>query len=96
MAEALKVTPVLTAQSQAFVRDLGIHGTFTLTFSLPGVTSNSVVMVSMAELDGGNQPFIGDATMTVHNVAPGHESVRVRGEVDWDSDLPVRISFLVA
>ncbi|MFJ4909018.1 hypothetical protein ACIQCR_19590 [Streptomyces sp. NPDC093249] len=80
-----------------YIYDLGINGVFTLSFSVPGVTPNSVVMVSMCELGGQSRtPFIGDATMTVHNVAPDNGQVHVRGEVDWDSTLSVRMYFLVS
>ncbi|MCX4750495.1 hypothetical protein OG455_34145 [Kitasatospora sp. NBC_01287] len=97
MSEPLQVTPVTAAQTGTYIYDLGIHGVFKLTFTVPGVTSDSVVMVSMTELaNGSNLPFVGDATLTVHNVAPGNGTVQLRGEVDWDSDLSVRVSFLIA
>ncbi|WP_411145558.1 hypothetical protein [Streptomyces sp. x-80] len=96
MSEPIQVVPASAALSGAFFADIGIHGLFTLSFSIPSVTNANVVMVSMTELGGSsNLPFIGDATMTVHNVAPGNGIVQVRGEVDWDSNLSTRVYFLV-
>ena len=95
MNDPLQVTSLSLRPASAFSYDLGIHGTFTLNFSVPGVTPSSVVMVSMTEINANGQPFVGDATVTVHNVAPGNGNVRLRGEVDWDSDLSVRVYFLV-
>ncbi|MFE4589796.1 hypothetical protein [Streptomyces laurentii] len=98
MSEPLRVTPVSESPNQfTYIYNLGINGLFTLAFSVPGVTRDSVVMVSMCELDGQTgAPFIGDATMTVHNVAPDDGQVHVRGEVNWDSALSVRMYFLVS
>lgn len=98
MDEPLQVTPVsVSPKLFAYTHDLGINGVFTLSFSVPRVTPSSVVMVSMCELGGQpGTPFIGDATMTVHNVAPDNNQVHVRGEVNWDSTLSVRIYFLVS
>ena len=96
MNEPFQVKPAtVSPQYATYTYDLGIHGIFTFDFHVPGVTPSSVVMVSMAELSRSS-PFVGDAVMTVHGVAPGNDVVRVKGEVSWDSDLSTRLYFLVA
>jgi len=55
-------------------------------------------MVSICELgvSGGQViPIQGAASMQVHNVVPGNNQVRVRGSIGWDTDLNVRLHFLV-
>ncbi len=79
--------------------DFQHHQGFDSRWNIPGCTSNSVVMVSIAELtvrDGQVVPFQGDASMQVHNVVPEQDAVRVRGLIGWDSDLNTRLSFFVA
>ncbi|MFJ8440704.1 hypothetical protein [Kitasatospora griseola] len=95
MNDPLQVTPLTIRPASAFSYDLEAHGTFTVNFSVPGVTPSSVVMASMTEVNSNGQPFVGDATTTVHNVAPGNGNVRLRGEVGWSSDLSVRVYLLV-
>jgi len=53
-------------------------------------------MVSLTELDSDGNPFIGDATMKVYNVAPGDGVVFIRGEIDWDEDLNIRANIFIA
>jgi hypothetical protein len=62
-----------------------------------GVVPTSVVMVSLTEMGRSNptlplHPIMGDAAMKVYNVVPETNSVFVRGEVDWDTDLEIQIS----
>jgi hypothetical protein len=57
---------------------------------------NSVVMVSLTELDSSGNPILGDATMKVYNVVPKDEVVLIRGEVDWDEDLTIRANIFIA
>ena len=41
-------------------------------------------------------PFVAGATMKVYNVAPQDSGVVVvRGEVDWNTDLNVRVSVII-
>lgn len=68
-----------------------------------GVTNNSIVMASIAELfpnphDGGqiNLPDIGAAHMYVRAVAPQNGRIKVSGYIDFDRELTVRISLFVA
>ncbi|MFB6439047.1 hypothetical protein ACFCVY_20050 [Streptomyces sp. NPDC056411] len=74
------------------------HGIVIQPFTgLTGVTHNHAVMASLTEIHPDGQPFIGNAVMKICNVAP-HDNgvVDVRVEISWDSDLPVRVSFLVS
>ena len=66
-------------------------------FNVPGaLTPQSVVMVSLTELDSSGNPILGDATMKVYNVVPRDGVVLIRGEVDWDSDLTIRANIFIA
>ncbi|MFF8895906.1 hypothetical protein ACF082_00215 [Streptomyces lydicus] len=87
----------LTPSAAGFLAVVHAHGLVTLPFALPGVTRNHAVMVSLTELHPDGQPFIGEAVMKVCNVA-AHDGgwAEVRAEISWDSDLPVRASFLVS
>jgi hypothetical protein len=75
------------------------HRTFNIgrEFHVPGaLTPDSVVMVSLTELDSSGNPILGDATMKVYNVVPKDEVVLIRGEVDWDTDLTIRANIFIA
>jgi hypothetical protein len=74
------------------------HHGFDTRWTIPGCTPSSVVMVSICEVGvfGGQvRPFQGAASMEVHNVVPGTNEVRVRGFIGWETDLNVRLHFLV-
>jgi hypothetical protein len=66
------------------------------------VDFNSIVVASITELtvnpDTGllDLPFIGNAHMWIRNVAPQRGVVFVTGYIDWDRDLDVRLSFIIA
>jgi hypothetical protein len=93
--KVIETTPIQSdarkSQASSFIL---AHRIFTLRFAVPGVNRSTAVAVSLTEVSG-DQPFIGDATMKVYNVAPrdGGE-VDVRGEIDWDTDLLVRVNFI--
>ena len=89
--------------SAGFFGFIRAHRIFTRRFTgLTGVTRGSIVCVSLTEMKRTSPsgpldlPHMGDASMKVYNVAPENGSVFVRGEVDWDSDLDIRVSFLVS
>jgi hypothetical protein len=78
--------------------DFRQHHGFDRRWNIPGCTPSSVVMVSICEIgvSGGQVvPFQGAASMEVHNVVPGNNEVRVRGFIGWETDLNVRLHFLV-
>jgi hypothetical protein len=83
--------------TEAFARVATIrtHGTSVRAFSIPGLTGSSTLSVSITEVDGAGNPFVGDAVMRVDNVAPGNGVVNVRIEVGWGVDLTVRLNFFV-
>ena len=84
-----------------FVFQFADHQGFEKRLDLTGiVTSSSRVFVSISEIGviGGSwTPFMGAASMQVHNVVP-HDNgiVIVRGYIGWDSNINVRLSVLVA
>jgi hypothetical protein len=63
------------------------------------VNADSVVVASITEVGifGGQiVPFQGAASMEVHNVVPHNNGiVIVRGYIGWDSDINVRLNFLI-
>jgi hypothetical protein len=78
--------------------DRTMHGIDTKNFVFPGTIVNSLsqVAVSICELDSNGIPFIGDANMSILNVAPRPDgSIDVRWSVDWPTDLRVRLNFII-
>jgi hypothetical protein len=67
-----------------------------------GVRPDSLVVASLTEMTRSNPagpldtPWAGAASMKVYTVVPRMDRVLVRGEIDWDDDLDVRITVLVA
>ena len=66
-------------------------------FSAPVVVNaQSQVAVSVCERDSNGNPFVGNAHMSVLNVAPRNDgSVDVRWNVGWETLLPVRLNFII-
>ncbi|HEX2317292.1 MAG TPA: hypothetical protein VHJ17_26325 [Thermomonospora sp.] len=56
-------------------------------------TPSTRVTASIVEVDGGNVPFIGSARLTIHNVQPYQGGVRVWVNIEWSSNLRVRVSY---
>jgi hypothetical protein len=65
---------------------------FTTTIELTGVKPGNNAVGALTEVDGSDNPFQGDATMKVYNVVPMNNRFVVRGEVDWDSPLRIRVT----
>jgi hypothetical protein len=65
------------------------------------ITRHSMVLANICEVSQpeGERldfPFMGSATMTIHNIVPHDDgTVMVRFEVDWPYPLNVRIQFAV-
>ena len=85
----------VTAQAFARVATIRAHGTFVQRFLIPNLTPSSTLFVSITELDGAGNPFVGSAVMRVDNVAPDNGGVTIRAEVGWSADLTVRLNFFV-
>jgi hypothetical protein len=79
------------------MRDFTWHRFFTKRFVFPGVVrSDSQVMVSITELNSAGFPFSGAARLVVYNISPADDgSVTVKGDVVWDSDLKIRLNFVI-
>ena len=81
--------------AQAFIHQG--HGNQDLNFPIAGVTPISNVAVSLCEVTGLDHiPFLGLASMAVYNVVPLNGSVQIRISIGWQTDILVRIAFLVA
>jgi hypothetical protein len=75
--------------NQAFTR---VHRIFQIDVPAPGVQPNGHAVASLTEFHPGEGPHMGSASMKVYNVAPKTGFVSVRGEVDWDDDLDIRVT----
>ncbi|TDC27982.1 hypothetical protein E1265_00085 [Streptomyces sp. 8K308] len=78
--------------------DFRWSGEFLHTETLPTsqVNAFSQVAVSICELNADGVPFIGNARLQVYNVAPhGDGRIIVRGNVEWDKDLNVRLNYII-
>jgi hypothetical protein len=83
------------------------HWNFTQPINVP-VDNNSIVVASITELTPNpatgllDLPFVGNAHMWIRNVAPqatntpGRGVLFVTGYIDWERDLDVRLSFIIA
>jgi hypothetical protein len=78
------------------------HGTFNAILrQLPGagITSDTHIFAAVTEVNSEGFPFQGDATCRVSNVSPfpnqPDSGILVRLTVEWESDLPLRVDFLV-
>lgn len=78
-------------------------GTFDIAFPFGTniINRHSHCVVSICELsqppgEALDYPFIGAATMRVHNVAPQDDgTLHVRFEINWDSTLNWRATFFI-
>jgi hypothetical protein len=83
--------------SQAFNYTIQVHRIWQKRFGFPGMAPGNAAFVSLTEYDfNTGNPFIGVASMKVYNVAPGDGFVDVRGEIDDDNDLNIRVSIFQA
>jgi hypothetical protein len=74
------------------------RGTFAWNFGFPDaiVNDRSQVAVSITEVNAANEPFLGNAGMSVLNVVPQRDgTVTVRANVAWDSPLKVKLNFII-
>ncbi|MCY7335287.1 MAG: hypothetical protein LH613_03585 [Chamaesiphon sp.] len=67
---------------------------FTDTIDVTGVTPGNSAVASLTEVNSNGIPFIGDATMKVYNVVPLNNRFVVRGEVDWEPAISIRITVI--
>jgi hypothetical protein len=74
------------------------RGIFQGNFGFPAaiVNRNSQVSVSITEVTAANQPFLGDAGMSVLNVVPQDDgTVTVRANVAWGAPLRCALNFII-
>lgn len=75
-------------------RQFRLNRMFTQTIEAPGCRPTSNAFASICEVEPNLEPKEGSAGMKIYNVIPRHDHIRVRGEVDWDEPLHVRVSVL--
>jgi hypothetical protein len=81
-----------------FISDRRGRGTPIANVPVPApivVNSASQVAVSICERDASGTPFVGDAQMSILNVAPRNGSIDVRYRVDWPDQLNLRLNFVI-
>ena len=71
------------------------HWILNLTWS--GVINlNTRIFVSATEFNRANgEALVGSANYTVFNVAPYNGGVRVWVNINWSSDIPIRLDYLI-
>ncbi|NDU72062.1 hypothetical protein GWI34_05400 [Actinomadura sp. DSM 109109] len=57
-------------------------------------TAGTRVVASIVEIDNAGVPFIGAARMAIHNVRPYQGGVQVWANIEWNTNLRVRVSYL--
>jgi hypothetical protein len=67
---------------------------FTHEITAPGCHPGRNAVASICEINPDGVPFMGNAGMKIYNVMPGNNVVWVRGEVDWDEPINVRVSVM--
>jgi hypothetical protein len=83
----------LVAASGAWWAFFNAHRLFNLRVNIPGAVPGNLVFVSLTECaPGSNTPILGSATTHTYNVVPGNGYVDIRGEIDWDTNLLIRVS----
>lgn len=70
------------------------HRIFNEPIAVPGMRPWYSAVAALTEVNANDGPFLGDATMKVYNVVPHDDMVEVRGEIDWDSNIRVRITVI--
>lgn len=75
-------------------KEISAHSIFDMRIDHTGVTPLNNAVASLTELDVNGTPFQGSATMKVYNVVPVVNGFLVRGEVDWDRNLRVRVTVI--
>jgi hypothetical protein len=74
---------------------IGVVTILNLTWS--GVINlNTRIFVSATEFNRANgEALVGSANYTVFNVAPYNGGVRVWVNINWSSDIPIRLDYLI-
>lgn len=99
LAGATSSEPALSGNGFTYRHNWGSRrGQHKLRLNLAGVTTRSRVFVSIGEGSVGGPDagkFIGDARFTLYNVAPRAGSVDVWVNIDWKSNIPIYIDYLI-
>jgi len=77
-----------------FTKSFVMHGNNDVQVFINDVNAQNAVVGSLTELDGNNQPFLGLASMDVHNMCPFNGGFYARLSVGWPSNLRVRLNFI--
>lgn len=79
-----------------FSQDETFSGFKVFDFPISEAKCTDVVVGSVTEVhkEPPNCPFLGAATITIHNVAPQEGQVSVAVTADWQSDILIRIMLI--
>jgi hypothetical protein len=70
------------------------NGIFNVKYENPEMGVDSNVMVSISEMTTNDSPFIGNAAMSIANVAPFNHGAWVKVNIAWDRPLRFQLMFL--
>lgn len=99
LSGAASLQPELSGSGFVYRHDWGARrGQWRLRLNWGDVNPRSQVFVSVGEGAAGGPDagkFIGSARYTLHNVAPRAGGVDIRVNIEWPSDLPLYVDYLV-
>jgi hypothetical protein len=77
--------------------DFQFHGSGykRITFPPGTIASQTLVLANACELNGEGFPQTGNAKITVNQIVNEPDAVEIWLDVDWDSDLQIRVQLLV-
>jgi hypothetical protein len=80
-----------------WVADFQFHGSRFKRFTFPPgtIASDNVVLANACEVNGEGFPQTGNAKITINQIVNEPDAVQIWLDVDWDSDLHIRVRFLV-
>jgi hypothetical protein len=70
------------------------NGVFNIKYEDGSMNVNSNVVVSISEMTTNDTPFIGNAPMSVANVAPFNNGTWVKVNIGWDKPLRFQLMFV--
>jgi len=71
------------------------HGRFATSVNAAAVSGATRVFASICEVDGNDNPILGNADTRLYNVVPTFNRLTFRGEVLFGADLNIRITWII-
>lgn len=97
--DAASLQPALSGTGFSYRHNWGLrHGQWVLRLNWSAISPRSQVFVSIGEGAAGGPEagkFIGSARFTTHNVAPRAGGVDIWVNIEWGSDIPLYVDYVV-